>query len=91
MSELAYVLARATNLFANSLIVLIFARVILSWIYPNVRSTLVFWVWRLTEPFLDPLRRILPRMGTLDVSPWAALFLIFIGRAVILNFLYNWL
>ena len=91
MSELAYVLARATDLFANSLIVLTLARVVLSWIYPNVRNTLVFWVWRLTEPFLEPIRRILPRTGRADLSPWVALVLIFLARTLIIEFLYTWL
>ena len=91
MSELAYVLARAVNLFANSLIILIIARVVLSWIYPNVRNTLIFWVWRLTEPFLEPIRRILPAAGRLDLSPWVALVLIFLARTVIIEFLYTWL
>ncbi len=91
MSELAHVLARATDPLANSLIVLILARVVLSWIYPNVRNTLVFWVWRLTEPFLEPTRRILPHSGRLDLSPWVALVLIFLARRLIIEFLYTWL
>jgi YggT family protein len=91
MSELAYVLARATDLFANSLIVLILARVVLSWIYPNVRNTLVFWVWRLSESFLQPIRKILPHSGRIDLSPWVALVLIFLARTLIIEFLYTWL
>jgi len=90
MSDLGNVLIRAVDLFSNSLVLLIFARVILSWIYPSQRNTLVFWVWRLTEPFLEPIRRIVPRIG-LDLSPWVALLLIFALRTVIIRFLYTWL
>ena len=89
MSDLGWVLYRAVDLFANSLVILIIGRVILSWIYPNQQNTLIFWVWRLTEPFLDPLRRIIPRMGGMDLSPWAALILIFILRRLIFNTLYT--
>ena len=89
MSELGYVVYRVVDLFANSLVILLVARIFLSWIYPNVRNTLVFWVWRLTEPVLGPLRRVLPRTGGMDLSPPAALILIFIGRRVIFNILYN--
>ena len=91
MSETGYVLIQAVGLFSNSLILLIFARVILSWIYPSQRTTLVFWVWRLTEPFLEPIRRMLPFRSGLDLSPWVALFLIFVLRTVIIRFLYTWL
>jgi YggT family protein len=88
MSEPGEILWRATNLFLNSLVLLILARVMLSWLYPNVRNTLVFWVWRLSEPILQPLRRVLPHTG-LDLSPWLALILIFLARQAIFQVLYT--
>ena len=91
MSELGLVLIRAVELFSNSMVLLIFARVVLSWIYPSQRNTVVFWVWRLTEPFLDPIRRLLPFRSGLDLSPWVALFLIFVLRTFIIRVLYTWL
>ena len=89
MSDFGWVMRRALDLFANSLVIVILARVVLAWVYPNVRNTLVFWVWRLSEPFLGPLRRMLPHTGGMDLSPWVALILIFILRRVIFNILYN--
>jgi YggT family protein len=89
MSDLGWVVYRASDLFATSLVAVILARVVLSWVYPNVRNTLVFWVWRLSEPLLGPLRRMLPHTGGMDLSPWVALILIFILRRVIFNILYN--
>jgi YggT family protein len=91
MSDLAQVLMRATNLLANSLFVLLIARVVLSWVYPNMRNTLVFWVWRLSEPFLAPLRRWLPSAGRMDWSPFVAMLLISVARAVPLRFFASWL
>ena len=88
MSELGGVLWRTSELFLNSLVVLILARVVLSWLYPNLRNTLVFWVWRLTEPILSPLRRILPHSG-IDFSPWVALILIFLARRIIFRLLFT--
>jgi YggT family protein len=91
MSNLAYVLIRATELFANSLLLIILARVVLSWVYPNLRNTLVFWIWRISELILGPLRRVVPHTGSLDLTPWVAMVLIFLGRALIIRFLYTWL
>jgi len=88
MSSLGNVLWRAADLFLNSLVVLVLARVLLSWLYPNMRNTLVFWVWRLSEPWLLPLRRLLPRTGV-DFSPWVALILIFLARQFIFRVLYT--
>jgi len=88
MSVLGGVLWRAAELFLNSLVVLVIVRVALSWIYPNVRNTLVFWVWRLTEPLLAPIRRLLPHSG-IDFSPWVALILILLARGFIFRILYT--
>jgi len=56
-----------------------------------MRNTLVFWVWRLSEPWLGPLRRMLPVTGRMDWSPFLALVLISVARAVLLQFLSTWL
>jgi YggT family protein len=88
MSDLGVVLWRTSELFLNSLVFLVLARVALSWFYPNLRNTLVYWVWRLSEPVLAPLRRILPHTG-IDLSPWAALILIFLARQFIFRLLYT--
>ena len=54
------------------LVILIFARIILSFI--NVGSyELRDMVFRLTEPLLAPIRNILPPMGGLDFSPMVLL------------------
>jgi YggT family protein len=39
---------------------------------------------RVTEPIIDPIRRILPQSGMIDLSPLAAIFvLIVLGQLVI--------
>ena len=44
-------------------------RVILSWVNPNPYNPIVQILYRLTEPVLAPIRRVLPPMGGLDLSP----------------------
>ena len=90
MSDLALMLARTVELLANSLLVVVIARVVLSWVYPNMRNTLVFWVWRITEPFLTPIRRLLPITGRFDWSPVIAVVLILVVRAVAKELIYTW-
>jgi len=89
MSMFVAVMIRATNLFANSLIILLIVRMVLSWVYPNIRNMVVFWVWRLTEPFLDPVRRLLPVGGRFDWSPVVVLVLVSIGQALLVRFFYT--
>ncbi len=54
---------------------LIFGRVILSWVNPNPRNELLVWVIRLTEPVLGPIRALIPLRG-IDLSPIVAWLLI---------------
>ena len=54
-----------------SLIVL--AAVIMSWVAADRRNPLVRTLNALTEPVLAPIRRVLPPMGGLDLSPMVLL------------------
>jgi YggT family protein len=51
----------------------ILASVILSWIQLSPDNPIVSVVNRLTEPVLGPIRRALPDMGGLDISPMVVL------------------
>jgi len=48
-------------------------RVILSWFPPSssqgALATVQLWLFKMTEPVLAPIRRKLPPMGGLDLSP----------------------
>ncbi len=64
----------------------ILLRVILSWAtlaFPiDPRNPLVAALYEITEPILAPIRSIMPRLGTIDFSPFVAMILLeFIARA----------
>ncbi len=69
--------------------VVILARVVLSWFMMNPSSQVglagsaYHVLLQLTEPFLAPLRRVLPKMGMMDLSPMAAIFILWILRAIL--------
>ena len=54
----------------------IMARVIISWFSPNPTNKLIIILYQVTEPFLAPLRRIIPRVGMFDFSPFVAIILL---------------
>ncbi len=62
-------LARLIDLY--SLVVLV--AVILSWVQLDRRNPLVTITRGLTEPVLAPIRKVLPPMGGLDLSPMVLL------------------
>jgi len=59
----------------------IFFRALLSWFPIDPRNPLVTVLYDVTEPILDPLRRVIPRLGMIDITPFVAIILIqVIGR-----------
>ena len=61
----------------NIYMLILFVRVLLSWVNPNPHNPIVQILYRLTEPVLAPIRRVLPPMGGFDLSPlvvFAAIF-----------------
>ncbi len=73
--------------------IFIFAHFIMSWLIQfdvlNIRQQFVAQVWyglgRLLEPIYGPIRRILPQMGGIDLSPIVALLALEAVRIIIIN------
>ncbi|MBF0160190.1 MAG: YggT family protein [Magnetococcales bacterium] len=62
---------------------LLIIRVLVSWINPDPFHPLMALLVRVTEPVLQPLRRWIPPMAGMDLSPLLALFLLtLLQRAV---------
>ena len=82
------VLAQMIGLLANLLIILIFVWVIVSWIlapYHPIREALD----RIVEPMLAPIRRVIPSIGMLDLSPMILMILIELVSRILQNVLYS--
>ena len=63
----------------------IFARILLSWLPIDRNSRIVVVLMEITEPILGPLRRVLPPIAGLDLSPMAGLILIRLAQSVLLG------
>jgi YggT family protein len=73
------------NILAQVLNLAILARVLLSWIPLDRDNAVVRIVYEVTEPILGPIRRVLPPLGGLDLSPIVALVLIQVLQRVLLT------
>jgi YggT family protein len=62
-------IANALEIILYALIVLILVRVVFSWVAPGARNTITQVAYNLTEPILAPVRRLIPPMAGLDLSP----------------------
>ena len=46
------------------------------------------FLYQVTEPLLRPIRRFMPNLGAIDLSPVALLLLIFFLQQVIFHYVY---
>jgi len=82
---MVYLLIDLVRVVATIFTVLVFARVILSWVNPPMHNPLVRFVVRTTEPLLGPIRGLLPAMGGLDFSPVLLLIAIQLAERLIVR------
>jgi YggT family protein len=54
----------------------IIVRSLMSWFNPSPENPIVRFVIEITEPVLAPLRRIVPRIGMIDITPIVAILLL---------------
>ncbi len=63
----------------------VFGSVIVSWIGLPPTHAVVGFLTSMTEPFLAPIRRLMPDMGGLDFSPMVLLIGVRVIRGILLS------
>lgn len=77
-------MAQFTFLFIQLLTWSVVARSLLSWFPIDQNSPLYQLLYRVTEPIIDPIRRVMPQTGMMDLSPLVTIIvLIVMGQLVI--------
>ncbi len=71
------------------MLIAIFARVILSWLLvAGMRNEFIMRLDRalamLTDPLMRPLRRVIPTMGMIDITPMVAIIVLIVLQRFIL-------
>lgn len=61
---------------------ILLVRALISWVNPDPYNPIVVFLHRVTEPVLEPLRRLVPpeRLGGIDISPLLAMLAIIFIR-----------
>jgi YggT family protein len=83
-------IANLVNLLLTAYMWIIIARAILSWVNPDPFNPIVRFLYRVTEPVLRPVRRLLPthQIG-LDLSPMVVLLGIYFLQQFLVPVLYR--
>lgn len=55
---------------------LIIIRVLMTWVSPDPRNPIVQLIGSLTDPIMEPFRKIIPPLGMIDISPIILIFLL---------------
>ncbi len=79
ISALGYILFGAVSIY----MLLIFIRIVFSWGQLSYSNRLMRFLVNTTEPLLGPLRRIIPPLGAMDISPIFAFLLLWLLKAAI--------
>jgi YggT family protein len=74
---------------------LLIAQAVLSWLlafgvvnrYNRAVATIGDFLWRITEPLLRPIRRVLPDLGGIDISPVVLILLLYFVRNLMFEYL----
>jgi YggT family protein len=97
MNSMTFVLADLVLLVLRLYTYVVIAAVIASWLvgfgivnsYNPIARTMLRFLHALTEPVFRPIRRFLPPMGGLDLSPLIVLLLVFFLQRLILRSVYG--
>jgi len=78
-SVLGYILYGLLSIYS----LLIFVRIIFSWGMVSYQNRIMRFLVDTTEPLLGPLRRIIPPVGRMDISPIVAFLILWLFQAAI--------
>jgi len=71
------------------IILAMFVRAVASWFRIDERYAIIRFLARITDPFIDPVRRIVPPMGMFDMSFFIAWFMLRTLQVLLLEGLHR--
>lgn len=87
--EIGQILYTTIDMFFNILLLLILARIILSWLPQYKSHPIGEMIMNVTEPVLAPFQRIIPPVGMIDISPMVAIIALAIIQQLLLWLVSN--
>ena len=81
---LVWAIPKLIDLTIDIFLFAILIQVIISWVNPQGHNPILGLLYSLTEPILGPVRRRLPPMGGLDLSPMVVIIVLYLLRMLLL-------
>ena len=84
-----YAFANILDMALNIYLWIIFARAILSWVNPDPYNPIVQFLYKVTEPVLNPIRKMMPYGVGIDFSPLIVILVIYFMRSFVVKTLFD--
>ena len=78
-------LPQIINILFQAFTIMIFARILASWVPELQNNRIMQFVAFYTDPYLNLFRKIIPPLGMMDISPIVAFFALSILKNIILR------
>lgn len=88
LSNLIAAIANIVGLILSFLYWTILIRALISWVNPDPYNPIVQFLHRVTEPILEPIRRLMPPMS-IDISPIIAFLAIVFLKSFLVQTLFD--
>ena len=89
LANFLYATAHLLEFLLNIYMYIVIARAIISWVNADPYNPIVRFLYRATEPLLGRIRKILPDLGGLDLSPLLVLLAIIFMQKFVINSIFE--
>jgi len=87
-SNFLHAVAYVIEILLNIYMWIVIARALISWVNPDPHNPVVNFLYRATEPVLSRVRRIIPDLGGIDLSPLIVLLIIYFLKEFLVKSVY---
>ncbi len=77
LGNFLYSVAHLVEALLTILYWLVIVRALISWVDPDPFNPIVQFLYRTTDPILAPIKKFLPTLGPMDLSPIIAFFILY--------------
>ena len=87
-SNFLHAVAYVIEILLNIYMWIVIARALISWVNTDPYNPVVNFLYRATEPVLSRVRRIIPDLGGIDLSPLIVLLIIYFLKEFLVKSVY---
>lgn len=77
LGNFLYAIAHLVGTLLDILCWLVIVRALISWVNPDPFNPIVQFLYKTTDPILAPIRKFMPTLGRVDISPIVAFFVLY--------------